>query len=68
MNMEGEAVGSKIVIEIKQKLDLVQCEILPLWQNVKSLWPFLRVNLIFGKVLPLLWLNFGDNNAIFIVK
>ena len=38
VNMEGEAVGSKIVIEIKQKLDLVQCEISPLWQNVKSLW------------------------------
>ena len=38
MNIEVEFVGSKIVIEIKQKLDLVQCEILPLWQNVKSLW------------------------------
>ena len=30
------------------------CEILPIWQNVKSLWLFLRVYLVFGKILIIL--------------
>ena len=26
-------------------------EILPLWQGVKSVWAFFKVNLVFGKIL-----------------
>ena len=43
-------------------------EISPLWSNVKSLWQVLRVNLIFGKVLNLLWLIFRYNTQIFIAE
>ena len=37
-------------------------------QNVRSLWHYLRVSLIVGIVMNLLWLNMEDNEQLYIVE